>query len=614
MTDSSLDALLEEAAPRTGAVVPRRVVPGRVMPGRVASVAGVVLLVCVCLAAAMFLTLAAGGWTVAKAFMMLSCLGAAPWVGFCAANGVIGFLLLLPRPAVPTQRSPGRVPERHPRARPEDRPDQARCPVVEILGASKDPRVEPEDDGKELPPRTAIAVTVRNEDMGQVLPPLRRLLDALDRAGVGGAFALFVLSDTNDPALAAAEEQAVAAFRAADPWPRARYRRRSANRGFKAGNIMEFLDEQGREFELMLILDADSAMTATAVLRLVNAMRREPSLGIIQHLTVGLPASSAFPRLFQFGMRAGMRTWATALAWWQDDSCVYWGHNAVIRVAPFRAHCRLPPLPNGDPILSHDQIEAAILRGAGWGIRLLPEEDGSYEANPPALPEFMRRELRWLAGNFEYRHLLRLPGLRPMGRWQLIQAILLFGCAPFYLAFLIAAASAAATDTTSPFPFCPALAATLIWAGGLYAPKLLGYLEVLLSRAKRSRYGGTARVLSGMALEIVFTLLLDAINIWAKTLATLRIAIGLRAGWTQQNRMDRGVSWTEAARLLWPQTLLGCAVFACFAHAGWTAVVWACPFALGLPLAIPFCVVTAHPVVSRWLRRARIAATPEEMG
>jgi len=193
------------------------------------------------------------------------------------------------------------------------------------------------------------------------------------------------------------------------------YRRRANNRGFKAGNIMDFLDHEGRDFELMLILDADSEMTATAVLRLVGAMRRESSLGIIQHLTVGLPASSAFPRLFQFGMRAGMRTWATALAWWQDDSCVYWGHNAVIRIAPFRAHCRLPPLPNGDPILSHDQIEAAILRGAGWRIRLLPEEDGSYEANPPALPEFMRRELRWLAGNFEYRHLLRLPGLRPWG-------------------------------------------------------------------------------------------------------------------------------------------------------------------------------------------------------
>jgi len=441
------------------------------------------------------------------------------------------------------------------------------------------------------------------------LPPVRRLLDGLDAKG---SFALFVLSDTSDPEAAEEEERAVAALRARDR--RVHYRRRRDNSGFKAGNVMDFLDHLADGFELMLILDADSDITADAVLRLVIAMRDDPALGIIQHLTVGLPAASAFPRLFQFGMRAGMRTWATALSWWQDDECVYWGHNAVVRIAPFRTHCRLPALPDGRPILSHDQVEAALLRGAGWGIRLLPEEDGSYEANPPALPEFMRRELRWLAGNFEYRHLLTLPGLRPMGRWQLIQAILLFGCSPFYLLFLLASAWAAATDTTSPFPFRPALAATLVWAGALYAPKLLGYLELLLSRAKRKLYGGAGRVLLGIAFETVFTLLLDAINMVAKTAATIRVGFGSRPNWAPQNRTARGVTWSEAALLLWPQTVLGLVVFACFIHAGWTAVLWATPFAAGLVLAIPFCVMTANPAAGTWLRTMRLAAIPEELG
>jgi membrane glycosyltransferase len=312
-------------------------------------------------------------------------------------------------------------------------------------------------------------------------------------------------------------------------------------------------------------------------------------------------------------MRAGMRTWATALSWWQDNACVYWGHNAVVRIAPFRAHCRMPLLPSGEHILSHDQVEAAMLRGAGWGIRLLAEEDGSFEANPPALPEFIRRELRWLAGNFEYRHLLSMPGLLPMGRWQLIQAILLFGCAPFYLTFLVASAWIAATDTTSPFPFRPALAATLIWAGALYSPKLLGYLELLLSRAKSRRYGGAGRLLIGIVLETVFTLMLDAINVWAKTIATAWILFGSRPRWTAQNRTDRGVSWREAMRLLWPQTILGAVVFACFAHAGAVAVLWATPFAAGLVFAIPFCVATAHPAVGAWLRARSLAAIPEEL-
>jgi membrane glycosyltransferase len=167
------------------------------------------------------------------------------------------------------------------------------------------------------------------------------------------------------------------------------------------------------------------------------------------------------------------------------------------------------------------------------------------------------------------------------------------------------------------------LAATLIWAGAIYAPKLLGYLEVLLSREKRMLYGGAGHAMMGMALEMVFTLLLDSINLQAKTFATLRIAggriavgriaVGSRARWMPQNRLGRGISWCEAAWLLWPQTSLGLAAFVCFAHAGWTAVTWAAPFAIGLILAIPFCVLTADPATGAWLRRNRLAATPEEL-
>jgi membrane glycosyltransferase len=326
-----------------------------------------------------------------------------------------------------------------------------------------------------------------------------------------------------------------------------------------------------------------------------------------------LPAPSAFPRLFQFGMRAGMRTWATGQAWWQGDEGPYWGHNAVVRIAPFRAHCRMPILPDGQHILSHDQVEAAVLRAAGWGVRVLPDESGSWEANPPALPEFLRRELRWLAGNMQYRHLLRLPGLRPLGRWQLMQAILLFAGTPLYLLFLLGAATAAATDGISAFPTVPAVALTVGWFGALYAPKLLGYAEVALSPVKRDRYGGLARLVGGAILEIGFTLLLDAISAVAKTGAMLRLPFGRHTGWTPQNRRERGVTWGEASRLLWSQTVLGGLVFAGFVASGWTATLWALPLAGGLLTAIPLCVLTAEPRFGRWLRERQIAAVPEEI-
>ena len=430
------------------------------MAARRALVVLIVLLAATGLGTLLIQVLAPGGWTLAKLVMMAAFAGAAPWTGLCLANGLIGFVILL------ACRNPV----------------QAVFPVVEI--AAEVPPV----------PRTAIAMTVREEDMRRVLPPLRRMLRDLDLAGYGDSFAVFVLSDTRNGPAADAEAQAVATFRAEDREPaRIHYRRRATNTGFKAGNVMEFLEHHAEGFELMLTLDADSEMSAAAVLRLVRAMLADPTLAIAQHLTVGLPTPSAFPRLFQFGMRAGMRTWATGQAWWQGDEGPYWGHNAVVRIAPFRAHCRMPILPDGQHILSHDQVEAAVLRAAGWGVRVLPDESGSWEANPPALPEFLRRELRWLAGNMQYRHLLRLPGLRPLGRWQLMQAILLFAGTPLYLLFLLGAATAAATDGTSAFPTAPAVALTVGWFGALYAPKLLGYAEVALSPVKRDRYGGLAR-------------------------------------------------------------------------------------------------------------------------
>jgi membrane glycosyltransferase len=533
-------------------------------------VALVVFCVTTGLLALLWQVLAPGGWTLAKLAMLAGALETMPWAGLCLANGLLGFLVLLSmRETTPAALAPD-------------------------------------------PPPMAVAVTVRSEDLGPVLARLLRLLDALALACPGWTVAAFVLSDTSDPPAVAAEEQALAMLDAADR-ARIRYRRRPDNAGFKAGNIMSFLDHYATGFETMLVLDADSSMTATAALRLARAMQADPRLGIVQHLTVGEPAASAFPRLFQFGMRAGMRTWAAGQDFWQGDAGPYWGHNALVRIAPFRAHARLPLLPNGRHILSHDQVEAALLRGAGWGVRVLADEDGSFEAFPPALPEHLRRELRWLVGNLQYGHLLRLKGLRPMGRWQLVQAILLFAGAPFCLLFLLGAAAAAATDRVSAFPAGAALALTLAWSGALYAPKLLGYLEVLISRTKRARYGGAARFLVGVLAEAVFTLTYDAIGPLSKTVAMVRLMCGAQPGWGVQNRSVRGMEWREALRLGWPHTLLGIAVFAMFACAGARAVLWAVPFAGGLLVAVPFAVITADRRVGGWLRRRGIAAVPEEV-
>ena len=524
------------------------------------------------LLALMLQVLAPGGWTLIKALIFLAFLGVVPWVGICVGNALFGFAVLMLMAD----------------------PPRAVLPVVgDII-----------DDGitvGAIVTKVAVIVTVRNEPIDRVLPALQALLAELDPAWFQG----FVLSDTQDAVLAAAEQAAVPAA--------IFYRRRTDNAGFKAGNVMDFLDRQADAYPFTLMLDADSVMTPDAVRRLVRIMQTDPEMGIVQHLTVGLPATTAFTRLFQFGMRAGMRVWATGQALWQGADGPYWGHNAILRSAAFRDHCKLPLLPGGRAILSHDQVEAAMLRAAGYKVCVWADEAGSLEATPPALPEFLARDSRWLAGNLEYRHLLRAPGFAAMGRWQLLQAMLLFSGAPLCLAILLLASLSAATGGGAQTPREALLALTLAWTLAVYLPKLLGYLEVLCKPSLRRCYGGGWQFARGVLAETIFTLLLDALATPHKTFAMLRLAFGAGAGWSPQNRRDRAVDWAEATRLFWPHTLIGLLAFAGLAASSWLMMLWAIPYALGMVLAIPFTVLSANPGCSNWLRMRAIAATPEEL-
>jgi len=222
-------------------------------------------------------------------------------------------------------------------------------------------------------------------------------------------------------------------------WPRSSGAIGPRGDGYKAGNIWDFCKRWGASHEFAITLDADSFMTGESILRYVRIMQVEPRLGILQSLVIGMPSTSAFARVFQFGMRLGMRSYTVGSAWWQADCGPYWGHNALIRVGPFREHGRLDALPDGSAILSHDQVEAVRLHAAGWAVWCVPEEAGSLEGNPPTLPEFLARDLRWAEGNMQYLPLLRAGAGGLMARWQLVQAVLLFALAPLWaLAFLLA--------------------------------------------------------------------------------------------------------------------------------------------------------------------------------
>ena len=490
----------------------------------------------------------------------------------------------------------------------------ARDPVAAIFPAAA--RVRGDEP---IIASTAILVCIRNETPQRIIRNLAPLMAGLVGAGVGERFHVYILSDTGDPELAAIEEARLTAFAA--EW-RGRlavtYRRRAVNTAFKAGNIRDFCRQWGADHEFALTLDADSFMTADAVLRLVRIMQSDAKLGIVQSLVVGLPSTSAFARLFQFGMRLGMRSYTIGSAWWQADCGPYWGHNALVRLAPFIAHCELPELPTGGilggQILSHDQIEAVLMRRAGYEVRVLPVEHQSWEENPATLLEFIRRDLRWCQGNMQYLHLLGLPGLKPVSRYQLVFAILMFLGSPAWIAlFVLGTLAAAAAPVPSDFMRADAGLALFVATMTMWlSPKLATFVDVLARPKERWSFGGTGRFLASAACETVFSLLLAPIMWFGHTLFLARLPFSRNVGWAAQMRDDHVVPLGLACRALWPHTLVGAGAIGILALTHPAAIAYALPLAAGLALSIPLAVITATPAVSAALVRAGIGRLPEE--
>ena len=471
-----------------------------------------------------------------------------------------------------------------------------------------------------LTTRTAICLAIRHEDVQPVFNRLAALIEDLEGTGEADAFAVHVLSDSADPVTIAAEQAATDALRQRFGGGEfLRYRQRPFNAGFKAGNLRDFAMAEGRNYDFMVVLDADSVMSAAAILRLVRVMQANPQLGILQTLAVGRPSPNAFTRIFQFGMPRHAYD-ATGLAWWQGSSGPYWGHNAIIRVAPFAAHCGLPVIPGSGPlagpVLSHDQVEAALMRAAGFEVRLIPDEFGSWEDNPPNLLNFIKRDLRWCQGNLQYLRLLGHVRLTPMGVFQLANAIMMYLGSVFWVLLLLVGTVIATTGGHGPSIAAPtrtAFALFLLLFGFGFVPRLLGVIDVMLDSDRRRHYGGTGRLLLGTMADALFCLLIGTLMVMAQTLFIGGLLCGRRIIWESQQREGSGVRLADAARHLWPQTCLGVimgAVLVAFAPGAFLA---ALPTLFSCLLAIPFAAISASPGLGRFMQRRGLCAIPEEI-
>ena len=467
---------------------------------------------------------------------------------------------------------------------------------------------------------TAILLCIRNESPARLLRNLQAMLEDIAQDQLGSFFHVFVLSDTNEVSIAEEERASFEEMRKNwSPQIQITYRCREDNTGFKAGNIADFCQRWGKDHDFALVLDADSFMASSAITRLVRMMQANPRLGILQGLVIGLPSTSPFTRLFQYGMRLGMRSYTMGSAWWQADCGPYWGHNALIRLRPFMEFCDLPVLKNssGVPssILSHDLIEAVLMRRAGYEVRIYPQEDLSWEENPATLTEYIRRDLRWCEGNLQYRNLLTLPNLRPVNRYQLVLAIAMFLGSPAWIILIFFCTIAISLSITPAALvnidyFSSLLIVTLImW----YLPKIAGAINVLLQTSKSKLFGGRWRFCINLILEMVFSLLMTPITWLNHTIFILSLAFEKKGGWSGQSRDDHSISVAHAVNQFWPHTILGLGLSSLLYFNHPDALPYGILFFGGLLFSIPLVVITSQPWLGRLMIRYRLLSLPEEI-
>ena len=492
-----------------------------------------------------------------------------------------------------------------------------------LAGLMTRPPAQPRSEGP-IRARTAILVPVYNEDPVATFARIAAMDASLGATGFRDLFHFAILSDTRDDGVAQKERHWFLRLLAETGGEgRIFYRRRTSNKGRKAGNIEDFVKRAGAAYDFAIILDADSLMEGATMVEMVRRMEAAPDLGLLQTLPKIIRATSRFGRTMQFAASFYTPVFCRGLAMMQGRTGPFWGHNAIVRVRAFAESCGLPELsgkpPFGGHILSHDYVEAALLARAGWTVRVDDDIEGSFEEGPENIVDHAKRDRRWCQGNLQHSRLLLTPGLKAWSRFVFLQGILAYISPVFWLAFLLASIAAPLFAPPVdyfpvdywPFPVLPvsqtskALGLAIGVVGLLFVPKLLILLDAAL-RGRARGFGGAVRSAQSVIGELVFSSITAPIFLMYQTRSVLQVLRGADGGWPAQTRGDGTLSLADAwAASHWIVTtgVAGLGI----AH--WLApalVPWLLPVALPMALA---------PVLIAWSSRAsrsRVFTTPTE--
>ncbi|WP_237155165.1 glucans biosynthesis glucosyltransferase MdoH [Oryzibacter oryziterrae] len=484
-----------------------------------------------------------------------------------------------------------------------------------------------------LTKRTAMLMPTYNEDPSRVFASIEAMARDVESLGQSHAFDWFVLADTTDPEVVLQEETALLlARRRLGRTTRIYYRRRRNNTAKKAGNVADFCRRWASAYDHLLVLDADSLMDGHTIVELARRMEADPDAGLIQTIPQLVNGTTIVARLQQFAGRVYGPVVGTGLSWWVQKEGNFWGHNAIIRRAAFLECAGLPELPGKAPfgghIMSHDFVEAALIRRAGWNVIIADDLNGSFEESPPSLVDLAIRDRRWCQGNLQHVKVIGAKGLHWISRMHILTGIMSYLASPLWLLLILAGFALTLQahyirpeyfkDEFQLFPSWPridaerALALFGLTMSVLFVPKVLGLIAFLFDREQRRASGGVLGLILSFVFEAFVSALIAPIMMLIQTGAVSEILMRRDAGWKPQRRDDGGLPLKElVARHRW-HVLIGMAMTAAAYADSWVLLAWLSPALIGMLLAVPISGLTGSMVVGRFIKRLGLLRTPEE--
>jgi len=489
-----------------------------------------------------------------------------------------------------------------------------------------------EDDNTPLPV-TAIALPIYNEDVSQVYEGLRVMFRSLEALGQADRFDFFILSDSNDPNKWIEEEVSwVELCKQLKGFGRIFYRHRQMPLHRKSGNISDFCRRWGARYRYMVILDADSLMSGKALVSLVRMMEANPRVGIIQSGPQLIRSETLYGRILQFASTLYGPVFMAGLNFWQCKEGNYWGHNAIIRLAPFIEHCALPDIPGQPPgtskFMSHDYVEAALMLRSGYEVWLAYDLPGSFEGGPPSLIDAAKRDRRWCKGNLQHAWLLFAKAFRRASRLHLFLGIMSYVSSLLWLILLVLGTIQFRRVSLTPrgYDYDVGLSRLLDIGGGrlalglflftmalLLAPKVFSWWLAIRNPEQRRRFGGGWRLTFSCLIEQLFSMLMAPIQMLFHSLFVVTILGGYEVTWGTQKRSAEGaVDWGDAIRMHAIQMFIGVLWGALAWQIHPALFWWMSPVFAGMVLSIPFSMFVGQTAPARVLARAKLLTTPQE--